>query len=149
MCRAKYKNDWHTGILSSGLFTFCNLSPELHCWVAPGLRKTRFFQKNNPDFFKKKHFFVFFWKKQEFVLFLRKTEKPHSEFSFFHHAISLSSELYINNLLYLLWHSKLRVKKCAESLFSQSVVGQFTLSDRTVTRGRAEVFAHHGKMCWT
>jgi len=27
---------------------------------------------------------------------------------------------------YLLWHSKVRVMKCTPSLFSQSVVGQFT-----------------------
>jgi len=32
----------------------------------------------------------------------------------------------LHDLSYLLWHSKLRVKKCTPSLFSQSVVGQFT-----------------------
>jgi len=50
-----------------------------------------------------------------------------------HHEISPFSELH-KNLLYLLWHSKfegngiqnLRVKKCAPSLFSLSVVGHFT-----------------------
>ena len=75
---------------------------------------------------RKTHFFVFFEKKLDFVLILRKTEKLHSELFLLHHAILLFSELHNNNLLYLLWHSKLRVKKCAPSLFSQSVVGQFT-----------------------
>jgi len=35
-----------------------------------------------------------------------------------HHAISPFSELHNNDLLYLLWHSNLRVKKCAPSLFN-------------------------------
>jgi len=47
---------------------------------------------------------------------------------FKHHAISLISELHSNNLLYLLWHSKVREKKCSPFLFSQSIVGQFTPS---------------------
>jgi len=71
-------------------------------------------------------FSLFFNKKQDFVLFLTKTDKPHSELFLLHHAISLFSVLHNNNLLYLLWHSKLRVKKCTPSLFSQSIVGQFT-----------------------
>jgi len=56
---------------------------------------------------RKARFFCFFKKKQDFVLFLKKTEKPHSELFLFHHAISLFSELHINNWLYLLWHSNL------------------------------------------
>jgi len=47
---------------------------------------------------------------------LKKTEKPHSELFLFHHAITLFSELHNNSLLYLLWHSKLRVKKCTPFL---------------------------------
>jgi len=89
-----------------------------------------FFKKNNsPGFFvflKKTVFFSFFKKKQDFVLFSKKTEKSHSELFLFHHAISLFSELHNNNFLYLLWHSKLKVKKRPPSLFLQSVVGQFT-----------------------
>jgi len=77
---------------------------------------------------KKRFFFCFFKKKQDFVLVLRKTEKKHSELLLFHHAISPFSELHNSNLLYLLWHSKLRVKKCTPSLFSRSVVGHFTPS---------------------
>ena len=67
-----------------------------------------------------------FLKKQVFVLFSRKRQKPHSELFLLHHAISPFSELHSNNLLCLLWRSKLRVKKCTPSLFLQSVVGWFT-----------------------
>jgi len=74
----------------------------------------------------KNPFLGFFKKKQDFVLFSKKTEKAHSELFLFHHVISLSSELHNNNLLYLSWHSKLRVKQCTPSLISQCVVGQFT-----------------------
>jgi len=63
--------------------------------------------------------------KRDFVFF-KKTEKPHCQLFLFHHAISLFSELHNDNLLYLLWHSKLRAKKCTPSLFSQCVVDQFT-----------------------
>jgi len=59
------------------------------------------------------------------IIFIKK-QKPRSELSLLHHAISPFSELHNNNLLYLLWHSNLSVKKCTPSLFSQSVVGQFT-----------------------
>jgi len=61
-----------------------------------------------------------------FCFFLRKTQKPHSDLFLLHHALSPFSELHNNNLFYLLWHSELRVKKCIPSLFSQSVIGQFT-----------------------
>jgi len=84
----------------------------------PAVHKVKeypFFSKKQPTwvllFFFKPSFFCFFEKKQDFVLFLRKTEKFHSELFLFHHAISLFLELHNNNLLYLLWHSKLRVKK--------------------------------------
>jgi len=40
-------------------------------------------------------------------------ENPHSGLFLQHHATSPFSELHNNNLLYLLWHSKLRVQKCA------------------------------------
>jgi len=54
-------------------------------------------------------------------------KKNDSELFLFHHAISLFSELHNNNLLYLLWHSKLRIKNVyTPFLFSQCVVGQFT-----------------------
>jgi len=43
-----------------------------------------------------------------------------------HDATSPFSELHNNDLLYLLLHSKLRMKKCTPALFSQSVVGQFS-----------------------
>ena len=48
---------------------------------------------------------LLFLNKQDFVLFLRKTEKKHSELFLFHHAKQLFSELYNNNMLYLLWHT--------------------------------------------
>jgi len=83
------------------------------------LRKTRFF-----GVFLKKP--VFFFKEGRFCSFLKKTEKKHSELFLFHHAISLFSELPSNNLLYLLWHSKFKVKQCIPSLIPQCVVGQFT-----------------------
>jgi len=68
---------------------------------------------------------VLFAIRNKIVLFLRKTEngKPHSELFLLHHPISPFSE--VHNRLYILWHSKLRVKKCTPSLFSQSIVGQF------------------------
>jgi len=75
-------------------------------------------------------FFGFFEKKQVFVPFLEKTQKPYSELFLLHHAISPFSELDNNNLLYLLWHSNLRVRKCTPSLFSLSVVGHFTPSGK-------------------
>ena len=68
-------------------------------------------------FFLKKNFFGFFKKKQDFVLFLRKTEKLHCKLFLFYYAISPFQELHNNNLLYLLWHSKLWVKTCTPSLF--------------------------------
>jgi len=97
-----------------------------------GLRKTRFFKKkkNNKQptqvFLKKKIFCFYLLKKQVFVLILRKIEKTHSELFLLHHATSPSLELHNTNLLYQSWHSKLGVKKCTPSLFSQSVVGQLT-----------------------
>jgi len=88
-----------------------------------------FFKKKQPTcficFFAKSCVFVFFTKKQVFVVFLRKAQEPHSKLFLLHHAISPFSELHDNNLLYLLWHSKLRIKKCTPSFF-RSVVGQFT-----------------------
>jgi len=68
-----------------------------------------------------------FWNKNDFVLFLIKTQKPHSELLLLYHALSPFLELHNNNLLYLSWHSKLRVKKCNYLCFC-SVVGQFTPS---------------------
>jgi len=56
-------------------------------------------------FLKKK---VFFKKKPIFVVFVRKTQKSHSELFLLHHATPPFSELHNNNWLYLLWHSKLR-----------------------------------------
>ena len=64
-----------------------------------------------------------FKKKHVFVLLLRKTQKPHFQLFLLHHVISPFAELHDNNL-YLLLHTKLRVKKCTPSLLSQSVVGQ-------------------------
>ena len=83
-----------------------------------------FFKKKQPTsvfllfFLKKKNgFFLFFEKKQDFVLFSKKTEKPHFELFLFLHTMSLFSELHNDNLLYLIWHSKLRVKKCTRLWF--------------------------------
>jgi len=70
--------------------------------------------------------FSVFLKETGFCSFFRKKQKHYSELFLLHHAISPFSELHNNNFLYLLWHSNLRVKKCTPSLFSQSVVGQFT-----------------------
>jgi len=36
---------------------------------------------------------------QVFILFVKKTQKPHSELFLFHHAISPFAELHNNNLL--------------------------------------------------
>jgi len=80
--------------------------------------------EKNPFFSKKNGFFVFF--KARFCSFFKENGKKHSELFLLHHAISPFSELHNSNLLYLLSHSKLRVKKCTPSLFLQSVVGQFT-----------------------
>jgi len=88
------------------------------------LRKTQVFWKNNPP-----GFFVFwgFSKRNKILsLFQRKQKNPILNCCYSTHAISLFSELYNNNLLYLLWHSKLRVKQCTSSLISQCVVGKFT-----------------------
>jgi len=90
-----------------------------------GLRKTRFLKKNNPPVFFNPNFFVFL-KRYRFLFFCKKYTKTPLWIALLHHAISPFSELHNNNLLYLLWHSNLTVKKCNPSLFSQSVVGQFT-----------------------
>jgi len=98
--------------------------------LVAGLGKTWCFSKktNPPVFFCffKTRFLLFFFKETRFCSFFRKTEKPHTELFSFYHAMSPFSELHNNNLLYLLWDSNLRVKKCTPSLFSRSVVGQFT-----------------------
>ena len=66
-----------------------------------------------------------------------------------HHAISPFSELYNNNLLYLLWNLKLGIKRCTQSLSSQSVVGKFTPSwyglTSMRTSNREKPLAH--KLC--
>jgi len=84
-----------------------------------GLRKTCFLSKKTIHlFFKKKNsFFGFFKYILIFVLFLRETQKPHSELFLLHHAISPFSELHNNSLLCLLLHSKLRAKKCTHLCF--------------------------------
>ena len=82
-------------------------------------------------FFKKPRFFGVFKEKQYFVLFLRKTEKPHSELFLFHHAISLFSELHNNNLLYPLWHSKLRVKNVPHLCFHEVLLVSSLLNSKT------------------
>jgi len=90
------------------------------------LRKTRFSKKkNNPPVFLNR-IFVFFFKETSFCFLKKKTQKYHSELFLLNHAISQFSELHNNNLLYLLCHSNLRVKKCTLSLFSLSAVGQLT-----------------------
>jgi len=63
---------------------------------------------NPPGLFKKnkKRFFVFFQKSR---FFLKKTDKKHSELFLLHCAISPFSELHNNDMLDLLWHSKVRV----------------------------------------
>jgi len=57
-------------------------------------------------FFKKTTFFCFFQKSR---FFLKKTDKKHSELFLLHCAISPFSELHNNDMLDLLWHSKVRV----------------------------------------
>jgi len=64
-----------------------------------------------------KSIFWVIWKETVF-LFFKKTQKPHSDLSLLHHAISPFSELHNNNFLYQWWHSNLRVKKCTPSLVS-------------------------------
>jgi len=67
------------------------------CWMwgKQGWEKPVFFLNNPPVFLN--IFFGCFKKKQDFVIFLKKTEKAHSELFLFHHAISLFSELHNNN----------------------------------------------------
>jgi len=91
-----------------------------------GLRITVFFKQPTWVFVKKKQFLGFYKNEQAFVLFLRKMEKTHSELFFSHHAISPFSELHLHDLLYLLWHLKLRVKN-VPIFFSQSVVDYCSL----------------------
>ena len=67
-------------------------------------------------YLQKNVFFRFFKKKEVVVIFLR-TDKPHSVLVLLHHAISPFSELHNNSLLYLLWHSKLRVKNVPHLCF--------------------------------
>jgi len=50
------------------------------------------------------------------IIFIKK-QKPRSELSLLHHAISPFSELHNNNLLYLLWHSNLSVKNVPHLCF--------------------------------
>jgi len=99
-----------------------------YCWnyYMQGWEKPVFL---NPAylFFKKTGVFK---KKQYFILFLRKTEKPHSELFLFHHAISPFSELHNNNLLYPLWHSKLRVKNVPHLCFHEVLLVSSLLSSK-------------------
>jgi len=72
------------------------------------VEKKSFFQKKKTHLFFvcfsfKSVFCCFFLKKKDFVFLLRKTETPHSELFLLHHAISLFSESYNNDLLYLLY----------------------------------------------
>jgi len=67
----------------------------MNAWLTTRVEK-------NLDFFKKTTHLVlfglkklFFLKKQDFVLFLRKTEKTHSELFLFHHAVSPFSDFTI------------------------------------------------------
>jgi len=84
-----------------------------------GWEKTVLFKKHNPPVFLffLIRTFLFFLKEIDFCYFFKKTQKPHSELFLLHHAISPFSELRNNNLLYLLWHSNLRVKKCIHFCF--------------------------------
>ena len=87
------------------------------------LRKTRFFfKKNNPYvfYFFNLNFLLFFQKKQV-LFFFQKTQKPHSDFFSLHHAISPLFKLHNNDLLYLLWHSNLRINNLSHLVF-ESVV---------------------------
>ena len=124
---------WNLGYDKSdrqNFYTLCSAQyshqKNIECEESKFEKKNIFFQKKQPTCFFKNPFFGFFKKKQDFVISSKKTEKAHSELFLFHHTILLFSELHNNNLLYLLWHSKLRVKQCTPSLISQGVVGQFT-----------------------
>jgi len=68
----------------------------------------------------------FFEKKQDFVLFLRKTEKTHSEVFLLHHPMSPFSELHNNNLLYIIMAFKIEGKEMYPIFALAGVVGQFT-----------------------
>ena len=59
-----------------------------------------------------------------------KTEQSHSELFLFHNAISLFSELHNNDLLYLLWHSKSKVKKCTHLCFRNVLLVSSLLSGK-------------------
>ena len=86
------------------------------------VEKKRFFKKKNPAFFAffKSGFFV----RKKVFFSLKKTQKPILNCFYCTMQYHRLQKLHSDNLLYLLWHSNLRVKKCTPSLFSQSVVGQ-------------------------
>ena len=74
-------------------------------------------KRNNPPVFLNPNFFVFL-KRNSFLFFKKKTtQKPHSELFLLHHAISPFSKLHKNELLYLLWHSNMRVKNVPHLCF--------------------------------
>jgi len=99
-------------------------------WKVIRVEKNPFFKNktNPPEFFVFLHpFFVFFKKKQVFILKKKQHGNPmlNCFVASYNNTVPFS-ELHNNNLLYLLWHSNLRVKTCTPSLFSRSVSGQFT-----------------------
>ena len=92
-----------------------------------GWEKPVFLKKQLTCFlFLSSDFFCFSLKGTGFCSFCKKNTKPHCELFLLHHAISPFSELHNSYLIYLFWHSNLRVKKCTPPLLSQRVVGQFT-----------------------
>ena len=60
----------------------------------------------------------------------KKNTKPHSELFLLHHAASPFAELHNINLLYLLWHSNLRIKECAPSFFRKVLLVNSFQSDK-------------------
>jgi len=106
------------------------------------LKKPGFKKNNSPVLFFLSVFLFFYEMKQVFVIFLEETQKHYSELFVLHHAKSPFSELHNYNFLYILWHSNLRVKKCTPSLFSQSVIGQFTPKWQACTQQTEKSHSH-------
>ena len=88
--------------------------------------------EKNPIFSKKNNPPVFVFFKRFFRFFLNETRSFFQEnatpiLNCFYCIMQCHHfQNYTNDMLHLFWHSKLRVKKCTPSLFSLTVVGQFT-----------------------
>jgi len=97
-------------------------------WKTISVEENPFLKKNNPPVFLIR--ISCYFKKNRFLFFFsKKNSKTHSELFLLHHAISPFLELHNNNLLYLLWHSNLRVKNVPHLCFRKVLlINAFTSS---------------------